>query len=80
MTPDGTIIGVSYNATDITDRIKQERLIFAQNESLRKIAFMQSHELRRPVSSILGLMNLRRKLLPVRPSGTVDAGDGSQRA
>lgn len=56
--PEGDIIGVSLNATDITKRISQERLVFAQNESLRKIAFIQSHELRRPVSSILGLMEL----------------------
>lgn len=55
---EGTIIGISYNATDITDRIQQERLVFSQNECLRKIAFIQSHELRRPVSSILGLMRL----------------------
>jgi PAS domain S-box-containing protein len=54
----GQIIGVSLNATDITERIAQERLVYAQNESLRKIAFIQSHELRKPVSSILGLMNL----------------------
>ena len=55
---DGQITGVSYNASDITDRIKQERLVRSQNKSLREIAFIQSHELRRPVSSILGMMDL----------------------
>jgi PAS domain S-box-containing protein len=55
---DGQIIGVSLNATDITERIGQEKLVLSQNESLKKIAFIQSHELRKPVSSILGLMNL----------------------
>lgn len=55
---DGQIIGVSLNLTDVTERIAQERLVYAQNESLRKIAFIQSHELRKPVSSILGLMNM----------------------
>jgi len=54
----GDIIGVSYNATDISERIRQERLVIAQNKSLKEIAFIQSHELRRPVSSILGLMDL----------------------
>lgn len=55
---EGNIIGVSLNATDITDRIRQERLVFSQNESLRRIAFIQSHELRRPVSTIMGLIQL----------------------
>jgi len=55
---EGVILGVSCNATDITERIQRERLLGAQNESLRKIAYIQSHELRRPVSSILGLMDL----------------------
>jgi PAS domain S-box-containing protein len=52
------VIGVSLNATDITQRIAQEKLVFSQNESLRKIAYIQSHEVRKPVSSILGLMAL----------------------
>ncbi|SDF77941.1 PAS domain S-box-containing protein [Mucilaginibacter pineti] len=56
--PDGEIIGVSYNATDITKRVEQEQRVLAQNESLREIAFIQSHELRRPVASIMGLMDL----------------------
>ena len=29
-----------------------------QNEALREIAYLQSHELRKPVASILGLMQL----------------------
>lgn len=55
---EGDILGVSCNATDITERIHREQLLGAQNESLRKIAYIHSHELRRPVSSILGLMDL----------------------
>lgn len=70
---DGDIIGVSYNATDITQRIHQERLILAQNESLRKIAFIQSHEIRRPVSSILGLVKLiKSEQIPPQISQEVD--------
>jgi signal transduction histidine kinase len=34
------------------------RKITAQNEQLRQIAYIQSHEVRRPVCSILGLMQL----------------------
>ncbi|RYE36790.1 MAG: GAF domain-containing protein [Sphingobacteriaceae bacterium] len=56
--PDGEIIGVSYDATDITERMQHGQKVLAQNESLKKIAYIQSHEMRRPVASILGLMSL----------------------
>jgi len=52
------IIGVSFNSTDITKRKQNEEKILKQNEALRKIAYLQSHELRKPVASILGLMHL----------------------
>jgi PAS domain S-box-containing protein len=55
---EGAIIGVSLNATDITKTVQQQQKIVAQNDSLNKIAFMQSHELRRPVATIIGLMEL----------------------
>ncbi|MES2266666.1 MAG: GAF domain-containing protein [Bacteroidota bacterium] len=55
---DGEIIGVSVNSTDVTARVEHEETVTAQNRSLREIAFIQSHELRRPVASIIGLMNL----------------------
>lgn len=55
---EGEIIGVSFNATDITERKADEQKILLQNESLKKIAFIQSHELRKPVATIIGFMNL----------------------
>jgi signal transduction histidine kinase len=55
---EGNVIGVSFNATDITERKLHEQHILAQNESLKSIAYIQSHELRRPVASILGLANI----------------------
>lgn len=55
---DGEIIGVSYKATDITKTMEYAHKVFLQNESLRQIAYIQSHELRRPAASIMGLMNL----------------------
>ncbi|WP_170113646.1 GAF domain-containing protein [Mucilaginibacter yixingensis] len=55
---EGKIIGISYNATDITARKVNEEKILAQNSSLRQIAHMQSHELRKPVATILGLMEV----------------------
>ncbi|WP_345950588.1 GAF domain-containing protein [Mucilaginibacter sp. PAMB04274] len=55
---EGVIIGVTVNSTDITKKIEHEETVLAQNESLKQIAFIQSHELRRPVASIMGLMNI----------------------
>jgi hypothetical protein len=55
---DSEIIGISFNAYDITERKLNEKKIVAQNESLRNIAQIQSHELRRPVASILGFMEI----------------------
>ncbi|MFD1257568.1 PAS domain-containing protein [Mucilaginibacter terrae] len=55
---EGRIIGVSFNSTDITERKRNEEKIISQNQALRKIAYLQSHELRKPVASILGLMHL----------------------
>ena len=55
---DGEIIGVSVNSTDVTARVEHEQTVTAQNKSLLEIAFIQSHELRRPVASIIGLMDL----------------------
>lgn len=57
---DGEVIGVSLNSTDITHRKRQEAYINVQNEALQRIAIMQSHELRRPVASLLGIMDLMK--------------------
>lgn len=56
----GDIIGVAINSSDITKRKQQEKQIIVQNEALTRIAIIQSHELRRPVASLLGIMNLMR--------------------
>jgi PAS domain-containing protein len=52
------IIGISYVVRNITERKLHEKRIMAQNESLIQIAYIQSHEYRGPLASILGLMNL----------------------
>lgn len=54
----GNIIGVAINSTDITDKKLQEEKIKVQNEALTRIAIIQSHELRRPVASLLGLIDI----------------------
>lgn len=56
--PDGVIIGVSVNSTDTTQNMANKAMVATQKNSLNAIAFIQAHELRRPVASILGLMNL----------------------
>jgi PAS domain S-box-containing protein len=56
----GIVIGVALNSTDITTRKRQEEQIRIQNEALQRIAIIQSHELRRPVASLLGIMDLMR--------------------
>lgn len=43
---------------DVTELKKSQDLIIAQNEALSKIAQQQSHEVRRPLASILGLCEL----------------------
>jgi len=43
---------------DITDRKKDRQEILAQNERLREIAHISSHETRKPLASILGLVTL----------------------
>jgi PAS domain S-box-containing protein len=61
LNPEGEIIGISYHASDITDRKNNEALILEQNRALKEIAFVQSHELRKPVATILGLVALLKQ-------------------
>ncbi|MGZ3822487.1 MAG: PAS domain S-box protein, partial [Mucilaginibacter sp.] len=52
------IIGVGCFARDITERLKTEKELIEQNERLKNIASLSSHELRRPVASMMGLLNI----------------------
>lgn len=54
----GTIISVASTATNINEQKQQIIEITRQNELLLNIAYIQSHEYRKPVASILGLMNV----------------------
>jgi len=47
---------------DVTDRIKAEQKIVNQLSRLEAIAWQQSHEVRRPVASILGIINLLKSI------------------
>ncbi|WP_158825413.1 PAS domain S-box protein [Mucilaginibacter lacusdianchii] len=43
---------------NITQRKEHEEALERQNEALREVAWLSSHEIRRPAASILGLINL----------------------
>lgn len=50
--------GVAIYSRSINERKKAEQKIIEQNELLKHIAWQQSHEVRRPVATILGLISL----------------------
>jgi len=54
----GTIIGVAFNMVNIQHRKEIQDLALRQNMRLNDIARIQSHELRGPLASILGLIKL----------------------
>ncbi len=43
---------------DITERKKTEALLLEQNKRLSEVSFLQSHQVRKPIAHILGLINL----------------------
>lgn len=59
---EGTLLGVVINSTIIDDRKKAELKVKAQYEQLKKIAYMQSHELRAPLTNIMGVVNVLNML------------------
>ena len=54
----GDVIGVTINSSNIDESKRTELLIQAQNEQLLRIAHLQSHQIRGPVATILGLLQL----------------------
>lgn len=54
----GEIIGVGCFGHNITNRLKNQQDLLDQNIRLRNIASLSSHELRRPVASMLGLISI----------------------
>jgi hypothetical protein len=55
---DGEIIGISYNSSDISKRRESQEIALTQQRKLAHIAYMQSHEFRKPVASMKGLITL----------------------
>ncbi|HTJ48144.1 MAG TPA: PAS domain-containing protein [Cyclobacteriaceae bacterium] len=58
----GEIIGVALRIVDVTERKKKEQQIEKQNEQLRKIAWIQSHQTRQPIATMLGLIYILDKV------------------
>lgn len=54
----GDLTGIVIASINITGRKEQELQIQKQADSLREIAKIQSHEIRRPVANIMGLTDL----------------------
>ena len=50
--------GIAVYFTDITDRKEREAEIVRQNEQLRKVSWLNSHEIRKPVASLISLVEL----------------------
>ena len=55
---EGDIIGISYNSSDISKRMASQEMALTQQRKLAHIAYMQSHEFRKPVASVKGLISL----------------------
>ena len=55
---DNKVVGVSCFARDITEQRKHLLRIEEQNTALREIAFIESHKVRGPVSTIMGLVQV----------------------
>jgi hypothetical protein len=52
------IAGIIFNAVDITARKAREAQIELQNEKLKEISLVHSHDIRGPLCTLMGLMNL----------------------
>lgn len=54
----GEVIGVSYTASDISELKRSQQEDDSKKRALDRIALMQSHQIRGPLSSILGLVDI----------------------
>jgi len=55
-------LGFILIGIEITDRVQKELMMEKHNQILSEIAFISSHDIRRPVASILGLLNLIKEM------------------
>lgn len=67
LSPTGTITAVKGTIQDVTEQRLYIQKIQTQNQRLKEIAWIQSHKVRAPVASILGLVQLFNKDNPADP-------------
>jgi PAS domain-containing protein len=58
---DGVLFGVSFNTLNENDLISTRKQLEEQNRKLKEIARMQSHDMRRPLASIMGIADLLKQ-------------------
>jgi signal transduction histidine kinase len=55
---DGHAVGLHMLARDITEKVKSQEAMFAQNRDLQQFTYLVSHNLRTPLANALGLADL----------------------
>lgn len=55
---DGRLLGVNISSRDVSDLVNANIILEKQNKQLRDIARMNAHEIRKPLTNILGLIHL----------------------
>jgi PAS domain S-box-containing protein len=63
----GTVCEIQGIGQDVTNHLKTEQELLKQNKRIRNMASLSSHELRRPVASMLGLINIMDRENPHNP-------------
>lgn len=69
----GEVFEIQGIGQDATERIQNEQHILQQNKRLREIAWISSHELRRPLANMMGLIDLIKTSLP-EDQGLIEQG------
>lgn len=63
----GRVVGVHMVARDITDKMRTQEELFAQNQDLQQFTYIVSHNLRAPLANALGLVDLLGTEDPASP-------------
>ncbi len=57
----GELFGISFNTINENDLISTRKQLEIQNQKLKEIARIQSHDIRRPLASIMGIADLMKQ-------------------
>lgn len=68
---DAEVVGAVCLGRDIQNRLDFEKRMIAQNTELKEIVSLASHEIRGPVTSLMGLVNLFNKENPADPFNAI---------